>query len=144
MSFSKLSRIQELDINKEPKKMLDQLAKLGRLYECIAMEKITFHLVKDYPNKKEFFEAKISVAKMWVDDYARGLGKVVNILGRQPSAISGNQIHSTIQLTANCLDFVSRNRVWTNPGNIVQKQKLVNCTHFCFWILFPGFLIKCC
>ena len=38
-----MSRIQELDINKEPKKMLDQLAKLGRLYEyCNVKHNILF------------------------------------------------------------------------------------------------------
>ena len=103
MSFSKLSRIQELDIKKEPKKMLDQLAKLGRLYEYCNAIKVTFYLVKDYPTKKEFFENRIYMAKMRVDDYARVLGKVF-------SAISGNEIQNTIQPFL-CLDFITK---WTS------------------------------
>ena len=53
MSFSKLSRIQELDINKEPKKMLDQLAKLGRLYEYCNVKNNIFS--ERLPEQKRIF-----------------------------------------------------------------------------------------
>lgn len=32
MSYSKLSRILEIDISKDPKMMLDEIAKLGRIF----------------------------------------------------------------------------------------------------------------